>query len=1034
MRSLTEKEKSVLDLIVSDNFSLDYFFRESSNPHFLKILFKKGYFNDVADKETDSKDTKQFKIWPPVLYLLKISKNTARSKEFTNNIKEVSGIIVNIIKNISNKRMLEKGKSNKYNNYNLFYIFSKISANLDISFIDDELISYFPMWLEIDATSNMAPDELSKIIDKLLNIPSKQNIKKLETISLILLNHINNTIEKKTYAFNNGGYFMYDYFLKKDKIKRIAKLCSLDFILNISRLLSNSVSFKNHIDITRGSFRFKLHKNEDSSLKLSIDFFEIKYKTELNLPYFNFKEKDQIKEIINKKIAAPKINKSLKEKAASTILYYYFDIWKDMSCILFPSLFRDTVEIYYDNPMTIFIGILKEILNEKIKILSKKDFLYILNSILKQNKDSVFKRFQLYFYGFNFINYREDFWDLLEYEKELLFSDSSYEAELYGALNENTTYFTEDEKNRIENLIEKGPYENIDWADEGYNKNYTANFDSYKKYWQKRWYSTLKASPHFKKKYNLISKEKEFFNFRDAGLHVVVNKSPFKEKDVLKWLYNNPEKFLNEVELFEKLFSKEKKGSMRPYPSPSGISEQLRKISKENPDLVAGKLSVIAKLKPHYIKNIFYGFKEVKGVSYSVWNNIFSFIKTYLYILDGNKLPQDEKKALLSSFANLIQSFKKENGNIDKAIGISCSLINQLMPSYKQISSEEDFGYINTALNTYTGRAVKTIIHLSVEYSIQDKNSKSKDLWEPRLKQCYISLLDKNISEAHIFFGYYFRNFWQLEKEWAFQKQKEIFSSVNNMLWEMFFDGFLGACPICIEYYKEMHSHYKRAVLKSDTKRQKTLHILAHCILAFYLAGADKFENENSLIITCFKHKKFPILTEIVARLGSNEYSISETDCKEEIETAPLITAFFNYFSEIYKNQNIFSLTEEEKEFSASLIKLIPALTELSESIYLYINKIIEDMDKYCGNAVLNNILYLANKKETKDTVRYLGELFICMIKKMEYLFSFPGETLDNILYLLSAHKHFELINSIRTVYTKNQDYSKKDIFNKYIQ
>ncbi|MDR3253492.1 MAG: hypothetical protein LBT07_00820, partial [Endomicrobium sp.] len=91
MRNLTEKENSVLDLIVSDNFSLNYFFRESSNPHFLKVLFEKGYFDDVVDEETDSKDTTQLKIWPPSIYLLKISKNIAHSKEFTNNIKEISG-------------------------------------------------------------------------------------------------------------------------------------------------------------------------------------------------------------------------------------------------------------------------------------------------------------------------------------------------------------------------------------------------------------------------------------------------------------------------------------------------------------------------------------------------------------------------------------------------------------------------------------------------------------------------------------------------------------------------------------------------------------------------------------------------------------------------------------------------------------------------------------------------------------------------------------------------------------------------------
>ena len=549
----------------------------------------------------------------------------------------------------------------------------------------------------------------------------------------------------------------------------------------------------------------------------------------------------------------------------------YEGLYSDDSYIWYKSLSKEP-EIRIHNAKGFLVFILKDILLSKCKVDIQAGRVIIEKFLRDEYQYSIFRRLVLLVVGSYWDEYKDLFWKFIKVVPES-FDDSEYEVELYKLLQKNVNKFTPEEKQKINNLISRGPK----WLpDEKERQKYIAR-------WKQKWYSAMQKDKYFLKLFEeqkaITGEEKIKPPSEKVFIEIPWGQgpSPLSKEEILKMSNVDLVKYLREFKTQDRW-----KG-----PTEEGLAEVLRFAVKEVPNKFVEELHLFLEAKYKYIYNILYGFedawKEKKSFN---WGKLFDFVKKYM--TKENFLEEDKKEQgedwhsyhIINVVADLIQEgtrsdswafsedyFKQAGEIIDILLGIL-----EKLPKKEEITHRD---FVTEALNTSYGRVIIAIILFSLRKArVEDKKGIKKEIkWE---SMQYDSLLSKGIIEAFTLFGEYMPNFAYLNKPWVEQKIKEFESfSPDDIKWQAFMEGYLYGHRVYQDLYKLMRSHYIKAI-ESDFGKERTENRLVQHITIGYLRGNESLEGEESLFKKIIDKWNYTQLNEIVDFLWNQSRYVTE--------------------------------------------------------------------------------------------------------------------------------------------------------------
>lgn len=999
MEPLDKQENKILQLLCTDPVALEDFLIESENPRFLPFLngenannlniFKDGFASKALQW------TEHSCFWLPAIYLEKIANRLHQEANVTDSIRqEYFSLIDRALRDLIHGYAKEAKRDPVVVQSLLHIIQTK-----NIESLDAELFHFMIENLEV-CDSSIVIRNILPIIKEMMT--QKQHVPHIEQFVELMIG----LLPDKYVASDDRAYFIGEFLLNKEIIGKLTDICRDSFLSNLADKLTQTLGQEKEISI-QDEIEIKIQA--DCSLQIKISDTAIQF----TLPYVEFRDKEQI--------IAPSIEKNLqayngdnKNSLCKKILYWYTYVWSDLTYISYPSLYSESIG-YYKYRQRILIYLLKEILLVRLKTQGLEKFLDTYQVITSKSKYFIFKRMFLYCFGKEFEKTRDRLFALIEQEKYLLLS-LYFEAEMYGLLEKNADKFTPIEQNKIEEIIENGPYFERVWDQSSKSEEISIKG---KNLWKQEWYAPLHEIEHFKHKYEELRKQtqmKEFFNFRDGTTARVVHYNALLEDmEVLSLLENNPVLYITKITQFAKNQPNRVEASMYEVPHSQGNVEQLQRLADNYPAIVTESITELAELSPVYIRHILYGLHTTKDRKNIKWDKLCSFIENYVDNLSQSKqgllvktnntddiidVPKGkEMESVISAWADIISI--QEDGsffNISEIQRLLLKYLKLLLQNYAfdyqsiyYLKDGEKYpaDYLTLTINSAIGRVLEKLIRV-----ILSKNVCNLAV----LKDIYGEMLKNKVVEAHVFLGLYFIFFYQNLGEWTKEQTNRLLSLSSNQetcqYWEMFFEGFIKSNNQYLDYYEWMHEHYKKAI---ELYNKMGLERLTEILTQFFEKDRDILDS-NSLIRFCWEKKAFLLLSgcvqEISFPLNKGKlygYTPNEADIEQEKQFLPKAEKLWNFLWDQIGHEHNILLSESpaaQKDLFVNMLELIPALPSLSNSTTGRISQLIDCIElKILGTSnVFGNLLYIVEKKNRgKNEILNLAKLYCKLIQKMDY-------------------------------------------------
>ena len=1028
MEPLDKKENEILRLLAADSIALENFLVEFANPRFLPFLNggnskKLNIFqNGFAPQTTQWKEHSIFLL--PAMYLEKIADRLSKETTVNPSIRqEYTFQIQQALKSMVAGYIREHKKDP-----DVVQMLLRIIQTQDISFLDAELFGFIIENLK-EEKSSIVVRNISSIIKKMLS--NGQGIERIEQCIELMLELLPNDVSS-----DNRSYFIENFLMEQEIIDKLTDICSDAFLTKLANNLTQTLDQQKDIMLRDG---LNLQIQEDCSLQVSLSDKTIQFV----LPYVEFEDKDEaIKPIIEEKLKDyASDDKKLWERK---ILYWYTYIWSDLTYISYASL-NTMPKGYYRCRQKVLVYLLKEILLARFRKQGFQNFSNTYQTITLQNKYFIFKRILLYCLGQEFDKTRDMLFSLIDKEKYLLFS-LYFEAEVYNLLEGNVANFSESEKNKITDIIEKGPYLERTW-DIG-----TVD-EKAKSFWKQGWYSALNEVEPFKSRYEELRQQtnkQEFFNFKQAETLTPLHyRSILNDMDAISLLEKEPLRYVELIQKFDQKPPNKVDSTLHEMPCTEGNAEQLRRLSNSYPEIITAKIIEFASLKPIYIRHILYGLRETKDRQNIKWKQLCPFMEKYVDKLykenissenikenknDVDHIPlQKEGESIIGVWADII-SVKEDKDYIDSAEikRLLCKNLKLLLTKYSfdynAIYSIRDgkkypMDYLTLTINTNVGKVLEKLIRIVLDEDIHKLDT---------LKDIYEEMLEKQIVEAYVFLGLYFIYFYKNLEEWTKNKISSILvlseDAETCKYWEMFFEGFISSNVQYLDYYDWMFDHYKKAI---EIYQGRGGDRLIDLLTQFFEAGKDNLK-ERSLIRCCWEQSAFQLLSGCVREISfpldkdkpHNYISDKELAEQEQRITAKAKELWDFLWEQIGRDKHNLSLAEspeEQKKLFANVLGLIPALPSLDENTSGRISQLIKCMDLtgWGISSLLSNLIYLTEKSTPREGgILNLAKLYRQIIEKTDY-FAISDHH-QRVIELLKQHisvadiKHqIDLIKSI---------------------
>ncbi len=990
-------EEIVISLFSKNNNYKQYFFKNLDKAIWFNFLKEEGFFEPENNPgPIEIKNRFEIPYWEPLTYLEKLSLRIKEGFEL-----EYIDDLLDVIKNVS---------ENPKDNYRTWYMFLKILSNIPNDRITIETLNYIPIWITSKFDTNLQSSELCEsLLPKFLSErPTKGDIEKAEIIltSLFSLEKKENNYKNQS-KVSNGNYVakVYLYYLQRalidnNGIEKVAKYCSNRVIKEIENSIQKVLyDFPSGINfpILDGEKEYDITVFFDTSLSIHIknngrkksynieDYTKLDYK-EFELKFINI-------------LKGHGINYQLPNEEDNEITDVFHFITHGLS-----SSIKNVFKLYErhnhrNNILNIFVLIYRNLLTEIVRQ-NIKSGLLILKSILFEKKNNLvlFQKIALYVICENWETTKYIFFKIINEDKRRLFSESELQNELYYLLKNVQNNFSQNESRILDNIIGNGPIDNS-------YKSY-GNVD----YWKLRWYSALKDSDFFKNKYLSLSEalnisHEQFENFGKISV-AKSEVSPFTEKQI-------QEKGHKEISEFILSFKPRREWD---GVTVDGLGETLEKVALKEPMSFSDEISYYLDayyIYPYYILN---GFRDAwKNKKNFNWSAVLQFCIQYISSdkFYTNKLRINEShwgadyKWVVRSISRLlIEGMHDDKNALDFSLlkyvkEIIIILSGNLVDAEKLIKEETD--YPTYLFNSTEGCVLRALFEYSLFRARHTINDKEKIKWELDIRELLENTLNKSVIDGYILIGMYFHQFYYLDSEWITKKISS-FYKLESQNWNAFIGGLAFSSPnFSKETYKLFHPHYERAINNNMLPKGFNDYGLIRHIATFYFWGYEKL-NDKGLVFRFVNRIAPSSILELVHFISFQDEYFNSLDSEGRKKFEILIINLWKLLSNQFRNPQ----NEDEEKILATLIDLLPYISELNEDIAKLVKKsCIESNDHPYTYELLKNLNVIKDRGESISTSRNLGEILLTVPFK-NYLFSPDEQTMIDLVTFLFENEQVD--------------------------
>ncbi|MHA1737429.1 MAG: PIN domain-containing protein [Candidatus Heimdallarchaeota archaeon] len=1019
-----------LGLVDSDESYKQYFFKKVESSVWFKILKERGIFNPENNPSPiQVKEGFQIPFWEPLIYLEKLSIQIKNGHEL-----QLADEIIAIIISVSQKPI---------DNYRTWYLFIKILANLPKEKIPLATLEFIPTWLKGSFDTMIQSSELCKnLLPKFLSEnPTADDIAKAELILKHLLS-IERTeavqqgafsTEIESYRSRVYMHYLSDSLIDKKLTARIAANCSNQIITNLADNIK-----KLRFDFPKGiSVSLKLKDNEYSikveieNENLNISIFEKNTPEKIigakQLLSFEYLSKEQTKDSFIKILKEFKI-----EYEESKDNEFNFEVLTNAltngSCY---SLSDDTISKLDDRyhhgekVAEVFALIFRDLLNDKIEHNAGVGIALIkLFAFNNKYRLPFFRRVVLFVIGENWEAMNPVFWEMVKDNDPLhLFSNHSFDKDLYELLNKNQMLFVKEDIETIQKIIDLGPQNEKEDRD-----------PKYIDYWQLRWYSALRNISPFKESYEKLSKSENLTNEHYENLGVVRTRvgsvSPFSAEEILQ---KSNEEIVNFMHGFKPKDRWEE-------PTIDGLSGALSKAIEDEPQKFSDEIELYKDVYYIYAYHIANGFREAwKNKRPFNWEKVLNFYKTYIvsekFSSGQLSLSNDGWGAtadwVTGAIGNLLtEGMQSDSNAFDLSLlPIAKDILKIIVPNLKAVEDfkQTNMDYPTYSLNSTAGKMLRTLLDYSLRRARTLNPEDKLPKWEDDIKGLLEETFKKGIIDGYILTGWYFQQFYFLDKDWIINKVKEYYK-LEDKGWFAFLSGFaFGNPPFNKDIYQLFYPHYERAIKDNVQIESYYDHGVIRHIVAFYFWGFEDLKTEGLMLMLLNKgnHSNILELVNFVWRQESYLKSLNRGEVKK-FET--IIFNLWSFLASKYENAK----EEEEQKVLAGLSNLLVFVHELNEEFTELVLKSSGITDKHFhSHYLIENLIKLKDRGKPNDTAKYVG-VILNSIQFAPYFSTIDNKHIIDLIVFLYENGQMQIADEFCNKMAKQGHEFLKEIYNKY--
>jgi hypothetical protein len=1042
-----ETAVEIFQLIRNDEYFRNHFFKKVKSVEWFYPLKERDFFSPEHAPAPITSDTEgHFRIpqWDVLPYLERVSqKVTVQGDE------RLIDELLTIIRDVSNFR----DTNNKHiDNYRTWWYFVKILLNIPNERIPLEIIELIPIWLDSKFNMDLPGSKIAKkLLPKFLpETLSEEDIQKAEKIVdyITAIKGVDvpagfdshTSSERREPRTVVETFWLMESFVKQGNAAKIGEKCTEKPIYLIADKLKKIFTYLHpfhqcNVEFEDGDYRLTVSSTEDYEFYCLVEIHRKEQLRYERVSGFRIEECKNIEsfiegiknEILNLNIAERiegNLEEGLRRLYEKTFLDYSF-IWvKSLSGI-------DEWDTY--GAKSTLTLILREILLAKAKK-DRSTAQNIFNEFLGDKYQyPLFKRLVLFVIGECWNDFKEEFWRIVNAPNgEQLFDDYNYEPEIYTILEKNVCEFTEEEKNRIKEIIEKGP----EYVRED-------NRDLYIAYWKQKWYSALKDDPDFAALYRTYRDEtqiKEEISFKEPSVKVGPGPTPLAKEEIL--LMSNEE--------LAKFFSEFRTKDPWHGPTIEGLSDTLKEAAQDQPEKFISDFSPFLNCSYLYVYMILWGIKDAwKDRKRIDWGTLFDFINQYinrdkfwedrLEIAD-DMFYTDDHRLIIDMTGELIQEGTKDDNWAfsEDYLPTAKEIIFFIIDNLRVEQVEEIQDPVTYVLNSTFGKVITALINLSCRIArLEDEKGEKEDIkWSDDIKNTYEKMLRDGIPEAYILFGLHMPPLYAIDRSWTEQKVKE-FESIEEQLWSIFMSGYLFNRRLYHDLYKLMKKHYSKAIFYSFREESAEEGVIQHIALA-YLNGIENI-SENSLFGEILENWSPSQIQELIRFFWMRRKTLTESDGNipdpdESERLKSRIIEFWRWLYEKYKDEDIDSLSEDDKKILSNMTRLAVFLPKIDhENIdWLMLSAPYIQLD----HSFLFFIEYLDNLKDEGEMVesgKFVGRILHRILD--EFIPEYGDEYIRSIVEFLYETKEREvadMANEICNIYLSRGEELLRDIYEKY--
>lgn len=1008
-KKLKNDDTEVIRLIKRDESHKSYFFKRVSEKRWYFKLKGEGFFNiETIPGPVISEDGgAYFPGWLPLIYFEKLARNLDIEKDLAI-LKDLVGI-------------LELIADKKIHNPHVWADFIRVVSNLPNKFITQELLKNVANWLDTEYKNSLPSHEITKnLLPKFLseNAP-KEEFEKAEVILIQILNLKEEKFQRPYSGYNEKKYTpLIDlYWLRRTLIENellefIGKNISQKFIYkladNLREILFGQVVEKNLSSKFFLSFSIdenKLYAFYDPDINTEFD--------DVNTVVLNDFQKLEVQELANEITKKIQFKSPDIEIGHGDIEYFTRRLFTDHSIIWCNSLHKlKNGEIMRDETKMMHVHLLMEL--TRIKAATDEELFFELKKNFIGNKypQPIFKRIMFYALSKTWDENKEVFWELVKAEDEVgYFSNTFLSKEIFFLLRENINKFDQDEKNKLNRIIEKGPQgERVSPGEDD------------TKYWQLQWYSALKDDVEFSEKYEKLSEElevnSEHFETLGEVRTSIGSISPFTPEEIID---------LGITQLIEEI---KKFKPVRDFDAPSieGFGNAIMSAVSKKPEEFTDDLSLLIKAPFFCVYNLLLGFENAwRDKKQFDWEKVLSFIYEYIdsdSFQDNRLIVEGDWRSMnngliIHQTARLIAEGTKQDSNAFDAqyLPLAKKILKKIIPELEPEENidESNMDYPTYSLNSKAGKVLMALINYSLRYArVHYGESHEGDNWDNELKELYESVIRKNIIDSFILIGFYFPQFNYLDKIWTQVKIKE-FEGIDEREWKAFMGGYLWSYPARNrEIYELMLPHYRRSINTNATLGDFGYKNSVNHIAAFYLWDMEKIEDGELINLIIEKGS-----AEELSRIPDFFWEVNDQITGKQRED--LISRLIQLWQNIYKRVKESDLEGKEKIYS-NLSKFMKYFDRIDEEIAL----LLKTSAPYVNHGFnvpffLEELNRLKNYSQSKGTAKHIGNILMAMLK--EFTPDFQETDIKELVSYMYAFKEDpdigELADSICAEYAK---------------